>query len=448
MKKYDYEILEKEPVGKLLIRIATPISLSYLVTILFYVVDAFFIGRWVGVNGIGAVSLMFPLIGVITAFGQLFSNGAASIISRKLGEKKMDVVNATFFQTVGMAVVTGTLFAGMGLLFKDQVLTAIGAKGVLYPYTETYFSIIIWSSPLMILTLLMNSVINSEGNAKKAFQYMSASMILNMILDPIFMGIFKMGIGGAAIATIVSQVVWILLLINYFLKLTGLNLSLTEFTYMGDLNRDVLILGFPMFSRTIAGSLTIILINNLLVFYGGEIYVATLGVIMRILRLFAIPLAGLAYGMKPIVGYNYGQKNCERAQLVVKKARRYVFYVGMGALFIVLPFAGKLLGMFSEELVTDETIMIMRIVSLVFPLVGLQSVGGEFFSSIGKAKEALIISLSRQVIFLIPLILVFSNLYEIIGIFIAFPIADTLSYILAHTLIKREFKKWRFEKAA
>jgi len=446
MKKIDHEFLENESVSKLLLKISTPISLAQLAIVTFYIVDAFFIGKWVGVLGIGAVSIIFPFVGIATAFGMLLGNGSSSIISRKLGEKEYKTINNTFFLSIAVGIVVGVIFLLISLLFKEQVIMGLGGKGDLFGVSKDYFTISLWAAPMMIMVFNLNSIVNSEGNSKKSFQFMAIATAINIALDPIFMGLMDMGIEGAALATLIAQAVWLLMLVSYFARGTGLKLNVRKFEYSKRLNIEMLVLGLPIFVRSVAGSIMLVLINNLLIFYGGELYVSIIGIILRILRFFAIPLSGMAYGLKPIVGYNYGRKNFERAKLTVTTARWYSVLIGTIALAIIFLFTKNLLMIFSEELNTPETVNIMRIVALVFPVIGIQSIAGEFFSSIGKAKEALIIGLSRQVIFLIPLILILSSLYGMYGIFIAFPFADSMSFVLSRVLIRRELNKWSLKQ--
>lgn len=441
----DSQILGTQGIGRLLFRLSLPSAIGMIVMASYNIVDAIFIGRGVGSLGLAAVAVCFPLQMLSGALAVMGGIGGASIISRNLGAGDMDKAQKTFGTTIAFASGMGMTISILGLAFLPQILRLFGATPSILPHAASYLSVIFFGVPFQMFAMAGNNVARAEGKARIAMTSMLISAIMNMILDPIFIFGFGWGMKGAAIATVLSQMTMFVWIFGYFYRGRS-SLHFLRSTLVPELKilREIVAIGMSEFTRMAAGSLSIVLVNAALIRWGGDMHVAVYGVINRAMSFFFMPLMGIAQGFQPILGYNYGAGNMGRARESIRLA------VGSATVLSILGFA--VVNYFSREIFrlfsTDETLIMegiraLRLISRVFFLIGFQITGSAMFQALGKARPAFILSLSRQVLLLIPLVLVLPNFLGTTGVWVAFPLSDGLSFCLTLYLFLRELARLR-----
>ncbi len=438
------EMLRNEKIGPLLVKLSLPATIGMMVNALYNVVDTIFVGKGVDALAIGGLTVAFPIQMVVMALAMLIGIGAQSNISIAFGAGEIDEANRYAGNAYTLAFIVSLLFTIGGLVFIEPLLRLFGASSVLMPYAKDYMSVIFTGSIIFSLTMVNNNILRSEGNAKISMVIMIIGTGLNIALDPIFIFAFKMGIRGAALATVVSQ--YTAFAFAFFYMLRGNNAIRPKFAAyrlkMACVG-NILKLGFPSFVRQVMGSVLAIFLNNSIVFLGGDIALSAFGVINRIMMFIFLPMFGVVQGVQPIIGFNYGAKSSDRVRQTVAIGIKFLVAYCAVALLIILTLNGPLLKLFTNDV---ETIKIgayaIKLMFMCIPLVGLQIIAATFFQSIGKAKPALFLSLLRQVILLLPLIIIMPRLFNLglTGIWLAFPIADVVSSVISGFVLKREFK--------
>lgn len=434
--------LGHEKITTLLKRLSVPAMMGMMVNALYNFVDTIFLGRFVGVDAIGALAISFPIQMIIMGFGTMIGIGAASAASRALGAKqieKADHVVGNAFLTI---FIIGIFLITIGRHFLEPVLELFGATETLLPLAFEYMNVILFGSIFLTISMVSNNVIRAEGNAKTAMISMMIGTGFNIILDPIFIELLDFGIQGAAIATVLGQIFAFIYVMNYFyrgksnFKIMPHHLK-PNFEYL----KEILTVGFPTFMRQIAGSILAIVVNNSLGFYGGDLAISVYGVINRVIMFILMPMFGIVQGFQPIASFNYGARNLKRVLKVLKVALYSLIIYSTVGILIVQLFPSFIIKLFNNdpELVTLGRVA-LRVVTIMMPLVGIQVIAASLFQAIGKAKPALVVSMSRQTLFLIPLVLILPKLFGLglMGIYIAFPIADILAILLSLYLLKKE----------
>ncbi|MDD3840158.1 MAG: MATE family efflux transporter, partial [Clostridia bacterium] len=316
------------------------------------------------------------------------------------------------------------------------------------PYSVEYMQVILLGTVFFSFAMASNNIIRSEGNAKVAMGSMLISGGLNIILDPIFIFVFKMGVKGAAIATVLSQVATVIYLIYYFIS----GKSQVKFKWKNliidvDLLKEIFSIGSPSFARQVAGSFMAIVINNGLAKYGGDIAISAFGVINRLLSFVFMPMFGIVQGLQPIIGYNYGARKYDRVRKSVKLGIFYATAMSVIGFFVLMIFPEQIISLFNQDAELIETgTYAMRIIVIALPLVGFQVVGASIFQAIGKALPSLILSMSRQILFLIPLVLILPLYFGLNGVFGAFPVADILSALITFIMVVRQMKEFNVQQ--
>lgn len=438
-RKYE---LGHEKVSKLLAKYSTPAIIAMLVNSLYNLVDTIFIGQGAGTMAIAGLTIAFPIQMLIMAVAQTVGIGSASIVSRNLGagnQRKAEQVAGSAFSTVSILSVFMTVF---GLLFLTPLLRIFGATETILPYSIEYMSVILVGSFFFSFAITANSLARSEGNAKVAMVSMILGTGLNIILDPIFIFAFNMGIRGAAVATVLAQSISFLYLIRYFMSgKSMLKIHLNDFKPDLSLVGEIFSIGSASFARTVAGSAFTIILNHSIIHYGTDLHIAIFGVANRMLMFMLMPLFGIIQGLQPIVGFNYGAKNVNR----VKEGLRLATIIATGfstfSFIVLMIFTTPLVRLFNNDpKLISEGVPLIRILILFLPIIGFQIVGASLFQAIGKAVPALVLSMSRQILFLIPLLLVLPLFFGLVGIFYAFPIADLLSAVVTGFWLLREVR--------
>lgn len=429
--------LESKNIGKLLLNLSVPATIGMLVMSLYNIVDTIFIGRFVGTAGIGGVALAFPIQMIVGAIGQMIGIGGASLLSRSLGEKNMDKAYRTMGSVVGAVLVVGGIVTFIGYVKMNSLLRMFGATDTLLPYAREYVSIVMSGMILHSLAMALNNMARAEGKAKVAMTTMIVASVINIILDAILIIVFKMGIKGAAIATLTAQISAAFYLIYFFRSGKSLlQLRIRQIRLDWDILKEVLAIGVASFIRQAAMSVLVILLNNKLGKLGGDIAIAVYGVVMRLLMFIFTPLIGVAQGLQPIAGYNFGAKRFGLMKKSIVLATAASTVIALIGTFLLGVFPRTFLGMFSSDPeLLEQGRLALRYIVIAFPLVGFQVVGATLFQATGKAAQTLVLTLSRQVLLLIPLVLLMSRYFGLKGIWLAFPIADTLSFFLTVILV-------------
>lgn len=438
-------ILSESNIKKLLIKLSLPAITGMFVMALYNIVDTIFVGRGVGALGIAGLAIVFPLQMIIMAIGQLLGIGAASIISRSLGAGDLERSNQVLGTIIFVVIIISFIITTIGLVFSKQFLILFGASETIFPYALDYYRIIIFGSILFITAMSCNNILRAEGQAKTAMLVMIIGAVLNIILDPIFIFTFKMGIRGAALATVLSKCVSVLYLLVFLQSgKSTLRILLKHFKIDFAILRKIFAIGISSFVRLAAGSFVFAIVNNKLGFYGGDVAIAAYGIVMRFARFLIMSLIGIAQGLQPISGFNYGAKRFDKVKEVVRLAIIYSSIIAFTGWAILELFARTLIGIFTNDVALIETgSHALRIMMLVLPFIAFQIIGTTLFQSLGKAVQSLILSMSRQILFLVPLVLILPKLLGLNGVWIASPISDILSVLLTLIVFYRLIKQMK-----
>jgi putative MATE family efflux protein len=428
-------------VNKLLASQSLPAIVGMLVMSLYNLIDTAFISNGVSTDALAGVSLVFPLIMISGAIFQSLGIGSASIISRHLGADKQNAAEKTLGNFLFLVVTSSIVVTILSLIFIDPILILFGAhKESVFSYAKSYLFILLLGNVFFAFASAGNNIIRAEGNAFYAMLAMIIGAVVNLILDPIFIFGFGWGVEGAAIATVIAQTTAALYVLYYFVAGSGaLPIRIDYLRFNRKITLETISIASSSFLRQASVGLMAIITNNTLIRYGGELAVAAFGLIFRIIMPAIMPLFGITQGMSPILGFNYGAKKFDRAIDVIKLALRYSTYFSIVAFVVLITFSSLIVDIFTEdqELIQTTTTS-FRIVVFMLPLVGFQLVASGVFQAIGKPLPAIIISLMRQVIVLIPLLLIMPLFYGLDGVWYSFPIADLLAAIATFVVLQCE----------
>lgn len=442
--------LGTENVGKLLKQYAMPAIVAMAAASLYNMVDSIFIGQGVGPMAIAGLAVTFPLMNLSTAFGTLVGVGAVTLISMLLGQKNYYMANRVLGNVVMLNVGIGLLVTILGLVFLDPILYFFGASDATIPYAREYMVIILAGNVISHLYHGLNGVVRASGLPKKAMAATLLAVGLNTVLDPIFIFGLDMGIRGAAIATILAQIVsllWILKMLSD--KNHVVHFSKEVFHFDFKIAERSLSIGMAPFLMNVASCFVVILINRQLQFHGGDMAIGAYGIVNRIVFLFIMLIMGFTQGMQPIAGYNYGAKLYPRVKKVL-------------TLTIICATATTTLAFLAGELIPNAMVSLftrdaelkelsshaLRIIVAVFPIVGYQIVATSFFQSIGYARKAIFLSLSRQLLFLLPFLIVFPRLWGTDGVWWSMPASDIVAALIALLMISRLMKTFGQDEKA
>jgi len=441
MEKHQ-KALGEMPIKKLLMKMAAPAIIGMLANSLYNIVDTIYLGQGVGTLAIAGLTVALPMQMLIMGISFLVAGGAAAVISKSLGEKNSEKAYLAAGNAFTLIIVLSTVISILAFIFLCPILIAFGATTSIMPYASDYLSIILLGSPFFAFTVVANNIIRSEGNAKTAMITMILSLGMNIILDPIFIFGFNLGVKGAAIATVISQLFGLVFVLHYFFtKKTSLNLRPEHFVANKKSIYEILALGSSDFVRQVTFIILAIVIQNSLRYYGGDMYIAVYGIINRIQMFVMMPLFGLVQAYQPITGFNYGAKKFNRVIEINFETLKISTIYSTFFFLIMMFLPAQLISIFTTD---PEAIRLgvfaLQLNVLMFPLFGLQIMGSTYFLAIGKAWTALFLTLSRQVILLIPLVLILPIFYQANGIWYSFPIADATSIILVFLLLRKELK--------
>ena len=443
--------LGTQPIRSLLLKYAMPGIIAMTAMSLYNMVDSIFIGHGVGAMALSGLTVAKPFMDICAAFGTLVGVGASSLVAIKLGEKDYRSANDILANVIILNVLLGALIMVVGLYWLDPILYAFGASEITIVYAREYMEIILWGNILTHIYYGLNSMLRSIGHPRISMYATILAVSLNVILDPIFIFVLDMGVKGAALATIISQVVSVIVELIIFLNPKEvIHFHRGIWRLRRDITMRALGIGTAPFLMHMAACFVVIVLNNQLKRYGGDMAIATFGITNRFMFFFSMIVMGIQQGMQPIVGYNYGAHLYAR-MLRAFKLSVYCATCVMGVLWLFgVVYPEGFIRLFThDELLIAQSISPARAMLCVMFAVGFPMVTGSFYTSIGMAKKAIFLSLTRQVLFLIPLILCLPLLFDsmgcapIWGVWCALPISDSLSSMTAAIMINRDMSKFK-----
>ena len=445
-----------EPIGHLIIKFAVPCVISLLVNSLYNIVDQIFIGWGVGYLGNGATSVVFPITIVALALSVLVGDGGAAYLSLKLGEGDLVSVKKGVGNAIVMVVIAGIAMLVLTLLFLNPILTLFGATDVLRPAALEYGSVIAIGLPFTMISTALNAMIRADGSPKFAMFSMLLGAIINTVFDPIFIFVFQMGVRGAAIATVMGQVASFVVSVLYLPRFQLIHLDTRAMRLQKRICGHVLSLGVSSFITQIAITIVMALSNNLLATYGAaspygsEIPLTAMGIVMKVNQIMISILVGIAVGAQLVIGFNYGCKNFARVKKAFQLAIGSAEVVAVIAflIFQFCPMAVVSLFGSEEGLYNEFAVLCFRIFLLLCPLNGFQTVAAIYLQAIGKPIKSAIVTLSRQIIFLVPAPILLPRVLGVTGVLWSGPVADGLAFVLALALIVYETKQLKHSASA
>jgi putative MATE family efflux protein len=442
--EYATDIIGTEKIGKLLFEFSIPAIIGMLVNAIYNIVDRIYVGQGVDPMGIAGISLVMPLVMAMMASSIIVGVGANALFSIRLGEGRRDEVEKIMGHALVLLFLIPFALLIFLFIFMDPILkNVLGASETVFPYAKTYFEIILYGGVFSAMGPGINHFIRSDGHPRISMFTQILGAVINIVLDPVFIFIFGWGIAGAAWATIISQFISFVWVIYYFNSpMTPLRFRVREMRLKWPLCRRILAIGFAPFSMQLAIGLVNMLLNRNLYAYGGDVAVASMGIVYSILTLIYMPLLGLNQGVQPIIGYNYGAKQYKR----VRKAYRLAVFSATAFVFtgfaLVQFFPGFFISLFRNEEgpIFDMGVRALRMCTMCLPVIGFQMISANFFQAIGKPLQGTILSLSRQILLYIPILSILPRFLGIFGVFVAMPSADLGAAAISALVIKNEFK--------
>ena len=439
--------LGTQPIGKLLMQYAIPAVISMLAASAYNIVDRAFLGQFVGPLAIAGLAITFPFMNLSTAFGAMIGAGGSTLLSIKLGQRDYETGEHVLGNIISLNFVVGIIFAIVALIFIDPILYFFGASENTLEYAKTYMTIIIYGNIITHLTHGMTNVLRVLGHPNKAMISVLFGVTINILFDYIFLYLCQWGIAGAAYATLLSQFLSIIYLtVCLSNKNDRIHLRKGIYAMKKRIVKNIFAIGLSPFSIQLCACLVVILINRGLKEHGGDLAIGAYGIVNSITFMFIMIVLGICQGMQPIAGYNYGALQYERVTQVMKYAVLYATIV-MTCNFILCEFFPHLpvIIFTDDEQTTQLAIEGMKIIVLMSPLVGFQIVVGNFFQSIGMARKSIFLSISRQLLFLVPMLLILPNIFGTSGVWASITASDGLSVIVAAVMLWRFYKRGAFQ---
>ncbi len=455
MANVSSEQLGSEPIGKLLIRQSVPASIGILVMSLNVLIDSIFVGNWIGSIAIAAINVVLPVSFFIAALGMAIGIGGSSIISRALGANNIEKALKTFGNQITLTLLVTVIMVFLGLYYVDTLIPAFGGKGAIFDPAKVYYKIVLYGVPFLALCMMGNTVIRAEGKPKFAMIAMIIPSVGNLLMDYLFIYVFDWGMAGAAWATTAGYLVCFAYVLYFFLSQNSeLKISLSHFGLDMPILKEIGSLGFVTLSRQAVVSITYLLMNNILYGLGGEAMVAVYAIIGRMLMFALFPVFGVTQGFLPIAGFNYGAQKYHRVRQTINTAIKYAAILASVVFVGLFLFPDEIAGLFlgnspdmsakdlaANAFVLEHIPFAMRLVFAATPIIALQLIGAAYFQAIGKAVPALLLTLTRQGFFFIPLILILPYYLDELGVWISFPIADTLATLVTGYYLRKEIKR-------
>ena len=441
--------LGTQPIGKLLMQYAIPAIIAMTASSIYNMVDSIFIGQGVGPLAISGLAITFPFMNLGAAFGAMVGVGASTLISVKLGQRDYGTAQTVLGNVITLNLIIGIAFSIITLMFLDPILYFFGASADTIGYARDYMLIILAGNVFSHMYFGLNAVLRASGHPQKAMYATINTVVINTLLDPLFIYVFDWGIRGAAIATIIAQVIS---LIWQFKILTDKNelLHLRRGIYhlQSKIVKNIIAIGLSPFCMNVASCFIVIFINKGLKEYDGDLAIGAYGIVNRLVFICVMIVMGITQGMQPIAGYNFGAQQFDRVTRVLKLS-----IYGATAMTTLTFLVGELLPDVAVRLFTTDEGLIsraadgFRIVVLVFPIVGFQMVTSNFFQSIGMANKAIFLSLTRQLLFLLPCLIILPTFMGAAGIWWSMPISDLIASLVAGVLLYKQFQEFKYQKS-
>lgn len=435
-------------VNSLLLKLSLPSMLALFANAIYNIIDTIFVGRGVGPQGIAGVAIVLPVVAIVSSFSHMVGIGTSSLISRQLGRKKDDLVNETAGNGFLMIIIVGVFFSIIGLLFTDPILRAFGATSTILPYAHEYGSIVFIGMLWFPFCVSTSNYLRAEGNARDAMNAMLIGILVNVVLDYIFIFPLQMGMQGAALATIIGKFTTFLYLVNYFTQPNHvIKFRLSQLKLQKKVIKPALSVGVSGFGMRSSSSVANIVLNHTLGALGGDMAIAIFGVIYKITLFFGMPLYGLNQGMQPIVGYNYGAENPERIKHTIKLGFVYGMIYGIIAVVAFQIFAKPIFSLFTtdQQLIADGH-RALRIVIAMMWLMGITQATIGAHQAMGFPRAAFILSIQRWVLLVTPLVLILPKVYNLglDGVWIALPFSDFIAALVSVTFLLVTLRKRKF----
>ena len=443
MDKNSSQRLGVDSIFSLLIRQGLPASIGILVMSLNILIDTIFVGQWIGSNAIAAINVVLPVSFFIAAIGMAIGIGGGSIISRALGEKNIKKAKHTFGNQITLTFCVTLTLSFLGLVFLEFLIPIFGGKGDLYELAKTYYVIVLYGVPVLGFCMMGNNTMRAEGKPEFAMYAMMIPSVTNLLLDYILIYHFDMGMLGAAWATTISYIVTAIFIGYFFLSnKSELKIGFNDLNLSSLLVREISALGSVTLARQAMVSIVFLLVNNILFSSGGESTVAIYAIISRMLMFALFPVIGITQGFIPIVAFNYGSKNYKRVYDVVIKAVILSSFFATTVFTLIFYFSEEIVTVFTDEnKILNDTPSAMRWVFAATPIIGIQLIGAAYFQAIGKAMPALLLTLTRQGFFFVPLLFILSNKMGVFGVWLSFPLAELIATIVTGIFLHRGIKK-------
>ena len=437
--------LGTESIGKLLMQYAVPAIIAMTASSLYNIVDSIFIGHGVGTMALSALALTFPLMNLGAAFGALVGVGAATLISVKLGQKDYDTAQRVLGNVFVLNILLGLAFTVIVFPFLNPILYFFGGSDETVEYARQFMEIILLGNVVTHLYLGLNAVLRASGHPKQAMYATIATVAINTILAPIFIFMFDWGIRGAAIATVSAQVIALLWQLKQFNNANELlHFRRGIFRLKRKIVFDSLAIGMSPFLMNLAACLIVILINQGLKKYGGDLAIGAFGIVNRLVFIVVMIVMGLNQGMQPIAGYNFGAKLYDRVNKVLKLTIIYATCVTTFGFLVGMLAPNLVVGIFTSDAeLTELSATELRITVMFFPIIGFQMVTSNFFQSIGMAGKAIFLSLTRQMLILLPCLLILPHFFGVAGVWYSMPVSDLLASLIALVMLVYQFRKFK-----
>ena len=441
--------LGTESIGKLLMQYAVPAIIAMTASSLYNMVDSIFIGHGVGTMALSALALTFPLMNLGAAFGALVGVGAATLISVKLGQKDYDTAQRVLGNVFVLNILLGLAFTVIVFPFLNPILYFFGGSDETVEYARQFMEIILLGNVVTHLYLGLNAVLRASGHPKQAMYATIATVAINTILAPIFIFMFDWGIRGAAIATVSAQVIALLWQLKQFNNANELlHFRRGIFRLKRKIVFDSLAIGMSPFLMNLAACLIVILINQGLKKYGGDLAIGAFGIVNRLVFIVVMIVMGLNQGMQPIAGYNFGAKLYDRVNKVLKLTIIYATCVTTFGFLVGMLAPNLVVGIFTSDAeLTELSATGLRITVMFFPIIGFQMVTSNFFQSIGMAGKAIFLSLTRQMLILLPCLLILPHFFGVAGVWYSMPVSDLLASLIALVMLVYQFRKFKTASA-
>lgn len=430
------------PISQLLREQAIPASIGILVLSIYGIVDTIFVGQFVGSVAIGAITVVLPITYLISSIGMAIGVGGGSIISRAFGAENEQRAHRTFGNQVTLTLIVGGLAIVLLTFFQEAILQLFGGKGETLPAAQEYFQVLLPGIPFLAWAMMSNNVFRAEGKPKIAMIVMIIPAIINLFLDPLFIVYFEMGLKGAALATTISYICSaIFCLWNFIYGKSEMRINLPDMRLDIPIVKEIFSLGIVTFSRQSVVALLMIVLNNSLFVYGGALALSVYGIIQRIMMFANFPVLGITQGFIPIAGFNYGAESWGRVRSVISLALKAGTLIAVAIFLGILIFTGPLVRLFTpDEALIEMTVPAIRIAFLATPCILFQLIGSAYFQAIGKARPALFLTLTKQGFCLIPLLFILPPIFDLNGVWMAFPIADILSASICFYFLRKQMR--------